>query len=84
MVFLGRALTRPLGVGTIHEWSHAWIAKTSPQTVMGRNTQLARVEEVGRLADHEKADMPYRAIKQFRPSTAELKQLAPKLGKLAE
>src|SRR5262249_22458058 len=43
-----------------------------------------KVEVKWRLAGHQKSDVPYRVIKQFNPSAAALKALAPQLLKIAE
>jgi hypothetical protein len=36
-----------------------------------------------RIADHQKAEVPYRVVRQFHPSAAELRQLAPELLRIA-
>ena len=46
--------------------------------------RIKSVEVQWRLADPAKTDVEYRVNKEFNPSTAELKELASKLGKLAE
>jgi hypothetical protein len=52
--------------------------------VMHMPHHTKRVELRWRLADHAKADVPYRVIRRFQPSAAELKELAPQFARLAE
>ncbi len=43
-----------------------------------------KVQVKWRLADHKKADVPYRVIERFVPSGAELKELGPRLIRLGQ
>jgi len=43
-----------------------------------------KVDVKWRVADHQKADVPYRVVEQFTPSAAELKELALKLVVIAD
>jgi len=43
-----------------------------------------KIELTWRLAEHRKADVPYRIVDRFDPSAAELAELIPKLAKIVE
>jgi hypothetical protein len=74
---------RPPRLARVNLSYRAIQCRDDPNVRMRRH-QTKKVEVKWRLADHRKADVPYRVVEPFNPSAAELKELAPPLIKIAE